>query len=146
VQGPTQEIPVWDARVQLDPVVKDYWGLPVLRLSGGKHAHSIEIGNHQAERAAEWLTEAGAEFVEQRRAGPGLSGHQHQAGTCRMGSDPKTSVVDPYGRVHDMDNVFVVDASVHVTNGGFNPVLTIMALAFRAGEHMVKEWQGGGLR
>jgi len=63
-----------------------------------------------------------------------------------MGADPKTSVVDRWSRVHDMDNVFVVDASVHVTNGGFNPVLTIMALAFRAGGHMVKEWQGGGLR
>ena len=70
VQGPTQEIPVWDARVQLDPVVKDYWGLPVVRLSGGKHDHSIEIGNHQAERAAEWLAEAGAEL---RRAAPGRS-------------------------------------------------------------------------
>ena len=83
--------------------------------------------------------------MELRRAGPGLSGHQHQAGTCRMGTDARTSVVDPFGRVHDMDNVFVVDASVHVTNGGFNPGLTIMALAFRAGEHMVKEWKGGGL-
>ena len=146
VHGPTQEIPVWDARVQLDPVVKDYWGIPVLRLSGDKHPHSIEVGNHQAQRAAEWLREAGAEHVELRRAGPGLSGHQHQAGTCRMGNDPKTSVVDPFCRVHDMDNVFVVDASVHVTNGGFNPGLTIMALAFRAGERMVEEWKGGGLR
>jgi choline dehydrogenase-like flavoprotein len=63
-----------------------------------------------------------------------------------MGSDPKTSVVDPWCRVHDMDNVFVVDASVHVTNGGFNPVLTIMALAFRAGDHIAKEWSRGGLR
>jgi choline dehydrogenase-like flavoprotein len=146
VRGPTQEIPVRDARVQLDPVVRDHWGLPVLRLSGDKHPHTLEIGNHQAERAAEWLQEAGAESVEQRRAGPGLSGHQHQSGTCRMGVDPKTSVVDPSCRVHDLDNVFVVDASVHVTNGGFNPVLTIMALAFRAGEHIAKEWQRGGLR
>jgi choline dehydrogenase-like flavoprotein len=146
VRGPTQEIPVWDARVQLDPVVKDHWGLPVVRLSGDKHLHSIEIGNHQAARAAEWLQEAGAELVEQRRAGPGLSGHQHQSGTCRMGADPQTSVVDPWGRVHDVDNVFVVDASVHVTNGGFNPALTIMALAFRSGEYIAREWNGGGLR
>ncbi|MGD8898022.1 MAG: GMC family oxidoreductase [Acidobacteriota bacterium] len=146
VRGPTQEMPVWDARVRLDPVVKDHWGLPVVRLSGGKHPHTIEIANHQAERAAEWLKEAGADLVGLRRAGPGLSGGQHQAGTCRMGSDPKSSVVDPWHRVHDLDNVFVVDASVHVTNGGFNPVLTIMALAFRAGEHIAKEWRRGGLR
>ena len=58
----------------------------------------------------------------------------------------QVTVVDRWCRVHDMDNVFVVDASVHVTNGGFNPVLTIMALAFRAGEHIAKEWNGGGLR
>jgi choline dehydrogenase-like flavoprotein len=63
-----------------------------------------------------------------------------------MGNDPKTSVVDAWCRVHEMDNVFVVDASVHVTNGGFNPVLTIFALAFRAGAHIAREWQGGGLR
>ena len=63
-----------------------------------------------------------------------------------MGADPETSVVDPWCRIHDMDNVFVVDASVHVTNGGFNPVLTIMALAFRAGEHIAQEWRRGGLR
>jgi choline dehydrogenase-like flavoprotein len=146
VVGPTQEIPVWDSRVQLDPVLKDYWGLPVLRLSGGRHPHSIEIGNHQAEKAEAWLKEAGASLTVQRRAGRGLSGGQHQAGTCRMGDDPKTSVVDRWGRVHDVDNVFVVDASVHVTNGGFNPVLTIYALAFRAGENIAKEWRRGGLR
>jgi choline dehydrogenase-like flavoprotein len=146
VVGPTQEMPVWDARAQLDPVVKDYWGLPVLRLSGDKHPHSIEIGNRQAERAEAWLREAGAIMTVQRRAYPGLSGHQHQAGTCRMGDDPKTSVVDRWGRVHGIDNLFVMDASVHVTNGGFNPVLTIFALAFRTGAYIAREWRGGGLR
>ena len=88
----------------------------------------------------------GADLVEERRAGQGLSGHQHQAGTCRMGDDPQTSVVDTHNRIHDVDNVFVVDASVHVTNGGFNPALTIMANAFRAGELIAKEWRAGGLR
>ena len=56
-----------------------------------------------------------------------------------MGSDVKTSVVDAHCRVHDTGNVYVVDASVHVTNGGFNPVLTIMALAYRTGEHITRE-------
>ena len=48
-----------------------------------------------------------------------------------------------YCRVHDVDNVYVVDGSVHVTNGGFNPVLTIMAIAYRASEHMVKAQKRG---
>jgi choline dehydrogenase-like flavoprotein len=146
IVGPTQEIPMWDARVQLDPEVKDHWGIPVLRLSGDKHPHSIEVGDRQAERAEAWLKEAGAVRTYQRRAARGLSGGQHQAGTCRMGDDPKTSVVDRWCRVHDVPNLFVVDAGVHVTNGGFNPVLTIYALAFRASEHIVEAWRGGGLR
>ena len=72
-----------------------------------------------------------------------MTGGQHQAGTCRMGDDPATSVVDRYGRVHDMDNLYIADGSVVVNNGGFNPALTILALAFRTGNHIVKEWTGG---
>jgi choline dehydrogenase-like flavoprotein len=59
-----------------------------------------------------------------------------------MGNDPKTSVVDANLRLHDMENVYVVVGSVHVTNGGFNPVLTIMALAFRAGRHIASAHKG----
>ena len=69
-----------------------------------------------------------------------LSGGQHQAGTCRMGDDTATSVVDPWCRIHNHDNVYVADGSVHVTNGGFNPVLTIMALAWRTAEHITQVW------
>jgi choline dehydrogenase-like flavoprotein len=53
-----------------------------------------------------------------------------------MGNDPRTSVTDPYGRVWGHDNLFIADGSVHPTNGGYNPVLTIMALAFRAASHI----------
>ena len=146
VQGPTQDIPMWDGRVQLDPKVKDYWGVPVLRISGDRHDRTNETADLQAARAEAWLKEAGAVITYQRRAGRGVSGHQHQSGTCRMGHDPKTSVVDASCRVHDVPNVFVIDASVHVTNGGFNPALTILANAYRASELLVKAWKAGGLR
>ena len=69
-----------------------------------------------------------------------------QAGTCRMGNDPRSSVVDRTCRVHDVDNVFVIDSSVHVNNGGFNPALTIMAIAYYASDALVKGWKGGGYR
>jgi choline dehydrogenase-like flavoprotein len=144
VQGPTQEMPVFDARVEVDPAVKDYWGIPVARLSGGKHPHSIEIGTAMAAKAEAWLKEAGAIQTWKKLPGPGLSAGQHQAGTCRMGDDPANSVVNRYGQVHDVDNLFVIDASVHVTNGGFNPVLTIMAVAYHASAHLVKQWKGAG--
>jgi choline dehydrogenase-like flavoprotein len=93
-----------------------------------------------------WLKEAGAVETWLRLPGRGVSGGQHQAGTCRMGSDPRSSVVDPFCRVHDVANVFIADAAVHVTNGGFNPVLTIMANAYRVAGHILKTWNGGGFR
>jgi choline dehydrogenase-like flavoprotein len=146
IQGPTQDMPTWDTRVELDPRLKDHWGIPVLRISGDRHPHTIEIADRQAARAEAWLREAGATLTYERRASRGVSGHQHQSGTCRMGSDPRTSVVDAACRVHDVPNLFVVDASVHVTNGGFNPVLTIFANAYRACDLLVRAWKGGGLR
>ena len=138
VQGPVQEMPMWEARVQLDPKVKDRWGIPVIRMSGHQHPHTIEICQFLSRRAEEIVKEAGAIKTWRRVPGGGLSGGQHQAGTCRMGNDPKTSVVDKYCRVHDMDNLYVVDAGVHVTNGGFNPVLTIMAIAYWASAHILR--------
>jgi choline dehydrogenase-like flavoprotein len=59
-----------------------------------------------------------------------------------MGYDPKTSVVDSWCRVHDFDNLHVIDASVHVSNGGFNPVLTILANAYRVSAHLAQSWKG----
>jgi choline dehydrogenase-like flavoprotein len=118
----------------------------VARLSGTRHPHDIEVGKFLASRAEEWLLEAGAKSTWKSVPGLWLSGGQHQAGTCRMGNDPKTSVVNKFCQVHDVDNVFVVDASVHVTNGGFNPVLTIMAIAYYASDHIVKEWKGTKFR
>lgn len=146
VQGPTQEMPVFDSRVQADPKVRDAWGIPVARLSGDRHPHTIEIGNAMAKKAEEWLRASGAVQTWLKPAGAGLSGGQHQAGTCRMGNDPRTSVVDRWCRIHDAPNAFVIDGSVHVTNGGFNPVLTIMAVAYYASNHLVQSWRGGGLR
>lgn len=142
VMGPVQEMPAFEARVEIDPRVKDYWGIPVVRLSGARHPQDIETARFLASRAEAWLKEAGAATTWTFLPGAGLSGGQHQAGTCRMGNDPQTSVVDKYCRVHDVDNLFVVDGSVHVTNGGFNPVLTIMAIAYYASDHLVKSWKG----
>jgi choline dehydrogenase-like flavoprotein len=141
VHGPVQEMPVFDSRVQVDPKVKDYWGIPVARLSGLNHPHTLEVAKYVALKAETWLKEAGAIQIWLKMPGRGLSGGQHQAGTCRMGNDPKTSVVNKYCQVHDVDNLFVVDASVHVTNGGFNPGLTVMAVAYYASDHILTTWK-----
>ena len=136
VRGPVQDIPSPEGRVTLDPSIKDRWGTPVARLSGTTHEETIKAAEFMRERAVEWLRASGCESVWSTRPGLMLSGRQHQAGTCRMGHDAKSSVTDQWGRVHNHDNLFVVDGSLHVTNGGFNPVLTIMALAYRCAEHI----------
>jgi len=141
VMGPVQEMPVYDSRVQVDPLARDFWGIPVARLSGHRQPQDLVTAKYVAERAQEWLREAGATQTWLRLPGLDLSGGQHQAGTCRMGNDPKSSVVDTHCKVHDVDNLFVVDASVHVTNGGFNPVLTILANAYRVSDFLLKNWK-----
>jgi choline dehydrogenase-like flavoprotein len=140
VTGPVHEIPNPEARVTVDANVRDRWGLPVARLSGTTHPETLRTAAFMWERARDWLAASGAERVWGEPPGLYLSGGQHQAGTCRMGNDPRTSVVEAWGRVHGHDNLLITDGSVHVTNGGFNPVLTIMALAFRTAAHLVQSW------
>ncbi|HEY3378226.1 MAG TPA: GMC family oxidoreductase [Armatimonadota bacterium] len=146
VMGPAQEMPLADARVQVDPKVKDKWGIPVARLSGTRHPHTIEIARFLAGKCEDWLKAAGATQTWKRAPGKSLSGGQHQAGTCRMGNDPKTSVVNRDCQLHDVDNLYVIDASVHVTNGGFNPALTILANAYRASANLLSAWKGSKVR
>jgi choline dehydrogenase-like flavoprotein len=134
VFGPVQEVPSPSSRVTTDAGLLDSQGVPVARLSGDIHPEDRVTARFIAERAAEWLEASGAKRVirlaaDARPEGP--SGGQHQAGTLRMGDDPATSVTDSWGRVWGHDNLLVADGSVHVTNGGVNPVLTIMALAYR---------------
>ena len=141
--GPIQEMPLFESRVTVDPVVKDYWGIPVAALSGSNHPLDIIHSQFLAQKAEDILKEAGAVRTWKSVPGRGRlpSGGSHQAGTCRMGADPKTSVVNAYGQVHEIDNLFVADGSVHVTNGGFNPALTIMAVSFRTGEYIAKNFK-----
>jgi choline dehydrogenase-like flavoprotein len=138
VRGPVQDIPNPEGRVTIDESVRDKWGIPVARLSGTTHPATVDAAEFMRERGEQWLRASGCERVWSTQPGLMLSGRQHQAGTCRMGSDAITSVTDEWGRVHNHNNLFVVDGSLHVTNGGFNPVLTIMALAFRSAEYIAR--------
>ena len=138
VRGPVQDVPNPEGRVTVDAAIRDRWGIPVARLSGTTHRATVDAAEFMRERGEEWLRASGCEKIWSARPGLMLSGRQHQAGTCRMGRDPRSSVTDEWGRVHSHDNLYVVDGSLHVTNGGFNPVLTIMALAFRSAEHIAR--------
>jgi len=143
VVGPVQEVTSADNRVRLDPTVTDSLGIPVARLSGRLHPNDLAAMQLLGERAADWLRASGATTAIAYGFPPGNvapSSGQHQAGTCRMGTDPATSVTDPYGRVWGHPNLRVIDGSLHVTNGGVNPVLTIFANAFR----IMHTWVGSG--
>ncbi|MFO7923518.1 MAG: GMC family oxidoreductase [Bacteroidales bacterium] len=143
IRGPVQEVPNPESRVQVSDTVKDYWGIPVAKISGFRLDEDIKTARFIASKAEEWLRAAGAKEIWLSIPGTGVSGSQHQAGTCRMGDDPQTSVTSKWGQVHGIDNLFVADGSLHVTNGAFNPVLTIMALGYRVSDFIVKEWDHG---
>jgi choline dehydrogenase-like flavoprotein len=136
VNGPAHDIPSPESRVRIDPAVRDKYGIPAIRRSGNVHAETRRVVRFLRARAIDWLKAAGATDIWYPSHIGLRSGGQHQAGTCRMGADPRTSVCDPFGRVHGHDNLYVVDGSLHVTAGGLNPALTIMALAFRCAEAM----------
>jgi choline dehydrogenase-like flavoprotein len=145
VVGPVQEVTSAESRVRLDPAVTDGLGIPVAQLSGRLHPEDHRTSSYLGERAAEWLRASGATTVvlNGRRADElGPSSGQHQAGSCRMGTDPARSVTDPYGRVWGHENLRVVDGSLHVTNGGVNPVLTIYANAYR----IMHDWLASSAR
>lgn len=148
--GPVQEIPRASCRVRLAPTVTNHWGLPVARLEGIKHPLDVDTMRFMATQAEAWLRAAGAQEVWSSVPAPGTRlpqrAGQHQAGTCRMGEDARTSVANRHGQLHDIDNLFVADGSLHVTNGGFNPVLTIFALAYWVSDYIKAQWRGGRLR
>ncbi|HEY0472431.1 MAG TPA: GMC oxidoreductase [Kribbella sp.] len=137
VVGPIQEVSSAESRVRVDRHVTDRFGNPVAMISGSIHPEDVRAQAYLSEKAREWLSEAGAARTAVGGA-PNVghaSGGQHQAGSCRMGDDPARSVTDPYGRLWGHDNVRIADASVHVTNGGVNPVLTVLAGALRIAHH-----------
>ena len=150
VCGPHQQTPRWENRIRLDPRRKDYWGLPFLCAEGREHPNDAKARVFMANKAAEIIRACGATDVQVGSGGDKPKAHwhlggQHQSGSCRMGFDPKGSVVDKWCRVWDFPNLFVTDCSVHPSNGGMNPVLTCMALAFRTARHIVDTRKEVGL-
>jgi choline dehydrogenase-like flavoprotein len=121
--------------VSLDPQLKDAWGIPAIRVTYKDHPDDLAMAKFLQDRAFEIMQAAGAEKVW--RAGQRLArGGVHLLGTCRMGDDPASSVVDKYHRTHDVPNLFLCDGSSFVTSGRGQPTMTIQALSFRAADHI----------
>src|SRR5262245_35925023 len=138
-------LPRYESAVGLDPVVKDKWGIPVLRFD-------YHFGDNEKKMAADMGTTAREIFEE---AGIEILGADsdiltegwsiHELGTARMGTDPRASVLNPFQQSHDVKNLFVVDGSSHVSASCQNPTWTIMALAWRSCDYLAGELRKGNL-
>lgn len=120
--------------VTLDPDLRDPRGLPAARVTYHWGENDVKVAAAARDKAAEMMEASGA-----RKVHIGLNYGAHAMGTCRMGSDPETSVVDEFGRSHDVKNLYICDTSVFVTGSGLNPTLTAMAIADRASGHILAE-------
>jgi choline dehydrogenase-like flavoprotein len=140
VQG--EDLPQPTNRVDLDPHARDVWGLPAGRVTYAPHPHEIAASQYVAPQLTSLLERMGSSFTITSTSPP-LPGDpaaalgptpvsRHVMGTTRMGDDPRTSVVDRWGRCHDLDNVWITDSSVFPTSTGYGPTLTLVALAIRA--------------
>ena len=129
-----EDLPEERNRVTLDPVLKDSHGIPAPRVDYTIGENSAKMLEHGVARAKEILAAAGATDICINC--PILYGGWHLLGTARMGGDPARSVVNEWGRSHDVKNLFIVDGSVFVTSGGVNPTSTIQAIALYIADQM----------
>jgi choline dehydrogenase-like flavoprotein len=130
--GHISQLPVATNQVDLDPDMKDSWGLPSIRVTYKEHDADLKMYKYMFDRGVELLKAAGARRTWGNPPGDDPGQGVHLLGTCRMGNDPRTSVVNKSHRAHDVPNLFMVDGSSFVTAGRGQPTLTIQALAFRA--------------
>jgi gluconate 2-dehydrogenase alpha chain len=136
-----EDLPYATNRVDIDPKIKDFRGVPVPRItySQGKHEQAaasffIPLMTSVLEAAGASAAAAVPESVADSLSGAAIPHGAHVMGGMRMGHDPKTSVTDGHGMVHGMHNVFVADGSVFPSSGAQNPTLTILATALRNAE------------
>ena len=137
-------LPLETNSFSLDPDIKDAWGLPALRMTYRDHPDDLKLVNWLNSRALELLDAAG---VQKKWTLP-INEQQfsvHLLGTCRMGNDPNSSVINSDHRTHDVKNLFLCDGSSLVTSGRGQPTMTIQALAYRAADRITALAKRGDL-
>jgi choline dehydrogenase-like flavoprotein len=132
--------------VEIDSDVRDAWGIPVLRMNVEWGSNELAMAKDMVETQREMFKAAGIEIMSERTTPltPGWS--IHEAGTARMGEDPKKSVLNKWNQCHDVKNLFVVDAASFVSSTEKNPTLTILSLAMRAADYITEEMRRGTMR
>jgi choline dehydrogenase-like flavoprotein len=129
-----EDLPEEHNTVTLDPELTDSSGIPAPRIRYTMSENSQRMLEHAFARGTEVMQAAGGTDIYTE--GPIRYAGWHLLGTARMGTDPERSVVNPWGRSHDVKNLFIVDGSVFVTSGGVNPTSTIQAVALYIADQM----------
>jgi len=143
MQGET--VPKKENHVRLSKDLKDQWGIPQLITSVGYDDNDEKVLKDFLTQTAEMLEKAGCKNIQQNdsKQAPGLD--IHEMGGCRMGKDPKTSLLNKWNQFHNCPNVFVTDGASMVSTSTQNPSITFMALTARAANHAVDELKRGNL-
>ena len=138
-------LPRFENHVTIDKSRVDAWGIPILHIRQTYGDNERAMARDSMETAEELCRKAGFEVLTKhdRMVPPGES--IHELGTCRMGDNPRTSVVNQYQQAHDMKNLFVVDGATFVSGGVQNPTLTMVALALRSSEYLAEQMRRGSL-
>jgi choline dehydrogenase-like flavoprotein len=131
--------------MDIDKEVKDRWGVPVLRFNYKFGDNEKKMAKDMAETAREMFEAAGIEVIGVNREVLTEGWSIHELGTARMGTDPKTSVLNQFQQSHDVKNLFVVDGSSHVSASCQNPTWTIMALCWRSCDYLADQFKKGNL-
>ncbi|HVZ21358.1 MAG TPA: GMC family oxidoreductase [Vicinamibacterales bacterium] len=135
-------LPYEDNYLDLDPIAKDPFGLPVIRITAEYKDNEKRIGRFIAAKMRQWYMDAGATMVQgDGDVGTAMGVSTHAYGGTRMGDNPETNVVDRWGFSHEAPNLGVLGGSVMGTSGARNPTLTAQALAWRTADHLVKNWK-----
>ena len=129
----------FENHVRLNKDQVDAWGIPTLHIEARDTANEANLRKDAADTLEEIYHEAGWEIIckTDKVNPPGYS--IHEVGTCRMGNDPKKSVLNKWCQSHDVKNLYVVDGSSFVTAGWQNPTMTILALSMRASEYLADQ-------
>lgn len=132
-------LPRYENHVSIDKNVVDAFGIPVLRIQCTYTENEEKMCKHGMNTFEELCRSAGMETLAKHDK-PWPPGYSiHELGTCRMGDDPKKSVLNKWNQSHDIKNLFVVDGSSFVTGGYQNPTMTILSLSMRASEYMAEQ-------
>jgi choline dehydrogenase-like flavoprotein len=140
-----ETIPKETNRVWLDDKQKDAWGMPLLHMSVGYDANDDKMVKDFIEQFTEMYTKAGFTNIRSRDTKQPAGLDIHEMGGCRMGSDPKSSMLNKWNQMHAVKNVFVTDGASMTSTSTQNPSLTYMALTARAVDYAVKEMKKGNL-